>query len=261
MKRTAVLTITLLIAVAAVAVAQDAAKEVRGKIYLKGGTTYEGVIQTAEFGVLEGAGIGTERALSNEYLMVDANGAETKVPVGDIATVEADWQLLGPEGAKKWQIASLTITKNDGTKVVGKPKWMLHATEVRVLQADGTIARAHAFPVVNPDFDASQLLVKIELGGAVTAGGGTPAPTTGTTTPAPTTGTTGETTPAPTTGTTTPAPTTGTTGETTPAPTTGAIAPAPTTGGEAAVMRITIACPHCGKMITVEIPVMAKPGG
>jgi len=262
MKRTAVIAIAVLVLFVTGVTAQDAAKEIRGKVYLKGGQAYEGVIRAAEFGVVPGAGIGPNRAMNSEYMAVKVNGDVVKVPVGDIATVEADWQQLGQEGAKKWQIASLTITRKDGTKVTGGVDWMLHESTAEVLQADGTIAVANAFPTLSADFDPSQLLVKIELGSAVMAGGEGPAG--GGTTPggegtAPGGTAPGGTTPGegPTTGGTAP-------GGVTPGPTTTGETPTPgggTAGGNAAVITITIICPHCGEKITIELPVIAKGGG
>ncbi len=259
MRRIAVIVAALVILSVAAVAAQDAASELHGKVYLRGGETYEGVIQTAEWGVVDGAGIGANRT----YMAVKVNGELVKVPITDIATIEADWQQAGPEGAKKWQIASLAITKKDGTKVSGGVDWLLHESAVDVLQADGTIVRHHAFPIANPEFDASQLLAKVELGSAVTPGGGT-APAGGGTTPAG-----GGTAPAgggtaPAGGGTAPAG-----GGTAPAgggtaPAGGGTAPLtgpPGPGGTPAVMTITIICPHCGEKITVELPVIARPGG
>jgi len=261
MKRTAVIAIAVLVLFVAGVTAQDAAKEIRGKVYLKGGQTYEGVIRAAEFGVVPGAGIGPNRAMNSDYMAVKVNGDVVKVPVSDIATVEADWQQLGQEGAKKWQIASLTITRGDGTKATGGVDWMLHESTAEVLLADGTIAVANAFPTLSADFDPSQLLVKIELGSAVTAGGGAPAG--GGTAPGETATAPGGTAPGGTTPGEGPAPGGTTPGTTTPGTGTGGT-PAgggEAAGGNAAVITITIICPHCGEKITIELPVIAKGGG
>ena len=225
MKKAAVITIALLTLFAVAAVAQDVPAELTGKIYLRGGETHEGVVQVAEFGVVEGAGIGNDRSPSSEYIYLQVDGQEVQTAVADIAVIDADWQQTGPDGAKKWQIQSLTITRVDGETVTGTLRWLLHETTVRIKAADGTIARFHAFPVASPDFDPSNLLIKIELGDAVTAG-----PIPAETTPAETTPT--ETTPAETTpAETTPAETTP--AETTPAETTPAeTTPAETTPAE-----------------------------
>ena len=135
MKHMAIFIAALLAVGAASAVAQEAVLEVTGKVYLSGGETYEGVIEVAEFGVVEGAGIGTDRSPSNEYIVVLVDGEQVKVPVQDIATIEANWQQTGPEGAKKWQIESLTISRRDGSTVTGTLHWLLHETTVRVRQA------------------------------------------------------------------------------------------------------------------------------
>jgi hypothetical protein len=235
-------------------VAGDTA-EVTGKVYLSGGETYEGVIEVAEFGVLEGAGIGTDRSPSNEYMSVQRDGEQVKVPVGDIATIEADWQQTGPEGAKKWQIESLTVTRKDGTPVTGRPYWLLHETTVRVRQADGTMARAHAFPIASADFDPGQLLVKVELL-AVTM---TPAEPDTTPVEPDTTPAEPDTTPAE--PDTTPAEpdTTPAEPDTTPAqPDRGPGEPAAI--GPPSTITLTVVCPRCGERITVTVVVTANSG-
>lgn len=260
MKQMAIFMAALVAVGAASAVAQEAGLEITGKVYLSGGETYEGVIEVAEFGVVEGAGIGTDRSPSNEYMSVQVNGEQVKVPVGDIATIEANWQQTGPEGAKKWQIESITITRRDGTTVSGTLHWLLHETTVRVRQADGTMARAHAFPVASAEFDPAKLLVKVELG-EVTAAPAEPdtTPSEPETTPTEpdTTPTEPETTPAE--PDTTPAEpdTTPTQPETTPAepgPGGGAVVGAPST------ITLTVVCPKCGEKITVTVVVSANSG-
>ncbi|MGQ9730867.1 MAG: hypothetical protein ACUVX8_06275 [Candidatus Zipacnadales bacterium] len=249
----------LVLLLAAIAVGQDA--ELSGKVYLQGGQTYEGIIEVAEFGVVDGAGIGTERSPTNDYLSVQVDGEQVRVPVSDIAIVEADWQKTGVEGAEKWQVQSLTITRKDGTKVSGRLHWLLHETPVRVRAADGTIARAHAFPVASADFDPANLLVKIELGAAVSAGGTATEPT--------------PTTPEPTGPTTAPPGESGTAGSETPAkpsdttlPAEGAAVKPTLPAGEAsaalgvpATLTLTVVCPKCGEKIVVEVTVNAKTGG
>jgi hypothetical protein len=278
MKRIAVLMVALLVVCAAAVVAQDeSSPEVTGTIYLSGGETYEGVIEVAEFGVVEGAGIGADRSPTNDYLSVQVEGEQVKVPVEDMSVVEADWQQTGPEGAKKWQVESLTITRKDGTKVSGKLHWMLHETTVRVRQADGTLARAHAFPVASADFDPAKLLIRIELGEvAATPGQPDTTPAGPDTTPAgPDTTPAGpDTTPAgpdttPAGPDTTPAgPDTTPAGpDTTPAgPDTTPAGPDTTPAGSGAVVgapstiTLTVVCPKCGEKITVTVAVSANSG-
>lgn len=249
MKRTPVFMAALLVACAVAVVAQDEPPELTGKVYLSGGETYEGVIEMAEFGVVDGAGIGTERLQSNEYLSVLADGEQVKVPVGDISIVEATWEQTGPEGAKKWQIGSLTITRKDGSKVSGRPHWLLHETTAVVRQADGTMARAHAFPVASADFDPGKLLVKIELGEVA------PGPAQPDTTPAEPDTTPAEPDTTPAEPDTTPAQP-----DTTPAQPDTTPAAGGATVGAPSTITLTVVCPKCGERITVTVAVTANSG-
>jgi hypothetical protein len=247
------LLIAVLMLTGAVAVAQeDAPAELTGKVTLMGGETYEGVIEVAEFGVVDGAGIGMDRPESNDHMAVTADGQPTKVPTTEIAAIVADWQKTGVAGAEKWQIQALTITRKDGTTVTGKLHWLLHETTVRIRQADGTIARAHAFPVASADFDPNKLLVKVEIGGAVTAPVGPTETTPTETTPTETTPT--EVTPTETTPT-----------ETAPTETTPGVTPLPPGPGAPVIatpgkLVLTLICPQCGEKMTIEVTVVAKPG-
>lgn len=265
MKRMAIYLAALLIVAAASATAQEAGPEVTGKVYLSGGETYEGVIEVAEFGVVEGAGIGTDRSPTNEYMSIQVDGQQVKVPVEDIATIEADWQQTGPEGAKKWQIGSLTITRRDGTKVAGTLHWLLHETTVRVRQADGTIARAHAFPVASAEFDPAKLLVKVELGEVTMPTEPVTTPTEPVTTPTEPVTTPTEPVTTPTEPVTTPTEPVTTPTEPVTTPTEPVTTPAEPATGPAAVgapstLTLTVVCPKCGEKITVTVAVSASSG-
>jgi hypothetical protein len=244
MRNTPVL-IALTLLLAGICFAQEA-PQLTGKVYLMNGTTYEGAIEVAEFGVKEGAGIGSDPSMACGYMSVLVDGQEVKVPFADIAAVEAKWQKPEPDSGQKWLIDELTITRKDGTQVIGKPHWLLYATTVRVLQADGTLARAHAFPTASPDFDPGTLLTKVEIGEAAAPSGTatTTAPPAGTTTP-----------PA---GTTTEP--TGPTGvePVSTAPPTG-VAPQPVVGAPTQ-LTLTVICPKCGEKITIVVNVSAKTG-
>lgn len=262
MKRTAICMAALLAVCAVAAVAQDETPGLTGKVYLRGGDVYEGVIETAEWGVVEGAGIGTDRAPTNEYMSVEVNGEQVKVPVEDIATIDANWEQTGPEGAMKWQVESLSITRKDGSQVSGKLYWMLHETTVRVLQANGALARAVAFPVASADFDPAKLLVKVELGevgAAPTEPDTTPTEPDTTPTEPDVTPTEPDTTPTEPGTTPTEPDVTPTEPDTTPAePDTG---PAETAAvGPPSTITLTVVCPKCGEKITVTVAVSANSG-
>jgi hypothetical protein len=241
--------------VAGVCVAQDV-PEITGKVTLMSGTTYEGVIEVAEFGVTEGAGIGCDPSMAHGYMSVMVDGQEAKVPFADVASAEAKWVPPGTEAGAKWRIDTITITRKDGTQVVGKPHWMLFVTEARLKQADGTIARAYAFSSASPDFDPGTLLVKVEIGPGT---GTTPEPTGTTTEP---TGTTTEPTGTTTepTGTTT-EPTGTTTGPTGVEPVVTTPGPGTAVVGAPSQLTLTVVCPKCGEKITIVVDVSAKPGG
>jgi hypothetical protein len=236
--------IVLTLLVASICVAQEA-PQLTGKVYLMDGTTYEGAIEVAEFGVKEGAGIGSDPSMACGYMSVLVDGQEVKVPFADIAAAEAKWRKPEPDSGQKWQIDELTITRKDGTQVTGKPHWLLYATTARVLQADGTLARAHAFPTASPDFDPGTLLTKVEIGEtAVPSGTGTTTEPTGTTTEP--TGTTTE-----------PTGPTGVEPVVTAPPAGGAAQPIV---GAPTQLTLTVICPKCGERITIVVDVSAKTG-
>ncbi len=261
--------IALSLLVVAACVAQET-PELTGKVTLMNGQSYEGVIEVAEFGVKEGAGIGTDQSMSHGYMSAMVEGQEVRVPFADVASAEAKWAPPGDEPGSKWHIETITITRKDGTQVVGAPHWMLFATTARVRQADGTIARAYAFSSASPDFDPGALLVKVELGpvsGAVAPPAGTTTEPAGTTTePAGTTTEPAGTTTEPAGATTPPAGTTtepaGTTTEpagTTTAPS-GATVPPTALVGAPSKLTLTVICPKCGEKITIEVDISAKSG-
>lgn len=231
---------------AAVGVTAQEMPELIGRVTLQNGQTYEGVIEVAEFGVKEGAGIGCDPSMGHGYMSVLVDGQETKVPFAEIASAEAKWVPPGTEPGAKWRIESITITRRDGTKVVGAPHWMLFATTARVRQADGTIARAYAFSSASPDFDPGNLLVKVEINPPA---GAAPEPTT---TPA-------EATPAPAEPAVTPAPAAQPTVEPLPTQPTPAAVTAPLVGAPSR-LTLTVICPKCGEKIIIEVDVNARTG-
>ena len=231
-----------------VAVAQEL-PELTGKVTLQNGQTYEGVIEVAEFGVKEGAGIGSDPSMSHGYMSVLVEGQEVKVPFGDIASAEAKWVPPGTEPGAKWRIETITITRKDGSQVVGTPHWMLFATTARVRQADGTIARAYAFSSASPDFDPGNLLVKVEIAPATGAGTELPSPTTEPTQPG------GEPSPP----TTTPEPTEPTTVPEQPAVASTAQPGTPIVGAPSRLI-LTLTCPKCGERLIIEVDVNVRTG-
>jgi len=142
--------------------AQGAPSELCGRAYLMDGRVYQGIIEVAEFGVVDGAGIDSDPPITHGYMSVIVHGREAKVPFTDIASAEAKWV---PPNAERgiWHIETITITRRDGTQIVGAPHWILFATTVRVRQANGSIVRAHSFSSTSPDFDPGGLLVRVEL--------------------------------------------------------------------------------------------------
>jgi len=251
MRATPVL-VALSLLMAAACVAQDA-PDMAGKVTLMNGDTYGGVIEVAEFGVKPGAGIGADSSMSHGYMSVLVDGQEAKVPFAEVASAEAKWVPPGAEPGSKWRIEALTITRKDGTQVVGAPHWMLFATTARVRLADGTIARASALSTASPDFEPGPLMVKVEIGAGTTTetpGGTTTEPPGGTTTEPP-----GGTTTEPPGGTTTEPP-----GGTTTEPPGGTEGPGVALIGAPSTLTLTVVCPDCGKKITVQVDVSAKSG-
>jgi hypothetical protein len=257
MRATPILIALSLLLLAAACVAQDV-PEITGTVTLMNGDTYTGVIEVAEFGVKEGAGIGSDPQMDHGYMSVLVDGQETKVPFAEIAAADAKWAPPGPEPGSKWHIESITITRRDGSQVVGAPHWMLCATTARVRQADGTIARAYAFASASPDFKPDLLLTKIEIGAAgetVTTPPGETTTPPGETTPPP-----GEITTPPGETTTPPGETTTPPGETTTPPGETTTPPGPAVVGAPSQLTLTVICPTCGEKITVQVDVSAKGG-
>ncbi len=258
--------------IVACAAGAGAAGEMQGTVYLKGGKVISGNIKTAEMGIMDGTGIGSDLT-ANGAINIKTDAGEVRVAAADIALVEATWQEVTEAGGSPWQIAELKITRRDGSVVTGTPNWFMHASSVAVEQDNGEVVRILAYPL-GESFSPDDLLVKVELAAA-------PAPTP-TPTPAPTPDPTPAPTPAPTptpdpTPAPTPAPTP--TPDPTPAPTpaptptpdpTPAPTPAPAPHGEMQVsdvhvlpsqdMVVTIACPNCGEKITLILGISALKG-
>ncbi|MFO7946212.1 MAG: hypothetical protein R6V19_05330 [Armatimonadota bacterium] len=155
----------LVIAIAVVGLTTCAfaqADGLQGTVYLRGGDSFSGNIKVAEMGVMDGSGIGTDLANNGAIAVKTASGSVQRVPADNIATLEATWKEVEEGGRTQWQITELTVTKRDGTQITGTPDWFMHATSVAVEQADGEVARVHAYPL-SKDFSPENLLKKIEL--------------------------------------------------------------------------------------------------
>ncbi len=238
----ALLVVAVLVAATAVWAADQA--PLNGSVTFRDGKTLVGQIQIAELGVVEGAGIGN--SLPTHGSISIKVGDNTQRIVGDdIASIAVEWTNSGSEADPRWEIKSLTVVKKDGTKVQGAPDWLLYATNVAVVTADGKTQRMHVFPFGGEAFSPDQLLAKIELSGAAAP---TPAPA-----PAPAPALT----PAP-------APTPALTPAPTPAPTHAPTAVAPTApaavpGGvlTQGTYTLMVRCPKCGQWIKVIISASA----
>jgi len=140
------------------AFAQDANK-LEGTVYLRSGQTLSGVIRIAELGVVPGSGIGTLLGGGGAFT-VEVDGEDQTVPASDLKMLEASWANVGTEQDPRWKIEQITLTTQDGEKIVGKPTWLIHASEVSV---EGQPA-VHAFPLAGTDFSPDNFITKIVLG-------------------------------------------------------------------------------------------------
>jgi hypothetical protein len=133
-------------------------------VRLRGGKQLAGEIETAEFGVMDGAGVGSSRPAGG-YIRLDIGGVETDVRADMIRTVDATWENKGLGGQPDWRIVSLRIVTRDGRELSGLPAWRMHATQVVVLPPGAKRpVRVHAFPMGRM-FKDENLLVHVELAG------------------------------------------------------------------------------------------------
>ena len=244
----ALLVVAVLIAATTVWAADQAG--LNGSVTFRDGKTLVGQIQLAELGVVEGAGVGN--SLPGHGSIVVKVGDNTQRIGGDeIASIGVEWTNSGSEAEPRWEIKSLTVTKRDGTAVKGAPDWLLHATNVWVVTADGKTERIHVFPFGGEPFSPDQLIAKISL----TASGPAPAPTPA---PAPAPAPPPAPTPTP-----APPPAQAPAPAPTPAP-----APAPTVVAPTVVVApgavltqgqytLMVKCPKCGQFIKIIISATA----
>lgn len=247
------------------ACAQDAAP-FAGTVTFRSGQTLTGIIKSADLGIMDGTGVGTNLP-ANGAIKILVNGQPQRIPAANIATVEATWVDKSTPEEPGWEISELKITTRDAQTIVGKPGWHMHATNVAIQLPSGETKRVHAFPLAGPDFKPENLIAKIDLTAtaaapATAATTVTPAPEPTTPAPAATTPATGPTTPAP--AATTPAP-----AATTPARTTDVtVTPAPTTPAPTATAPTTAvvtpgaaplkAVPGQPVVVTVDVPGTGK---
>ncbi|MCK4324124.1 MAG: hypothetical protein KAW89_06300, partial [Armatimonadetes bacterium] len=85
------------------------------------------------------------------------------VPASDLKMLEASWANLGTEQDPRWKIEQITLTTQDGEKIVGKPTWLIHASHVSI---EGQPA-VHAFPLAGTDFSSDNFIARIVLGEAL----------------------------------------------------------------------------------------------
>lgn len=145
------------------AFAQEASK-LEGTVYLRSGQTLSGVIRIAELGVVPGSGIGTLLGGGGAFT-VEVDGEDQTVPASDLKMMEASWANLGTEQDPRWKIEQITLTVAQPLgqrplKIVGKPTWLIHASEVSI---EGQPA-VHAFPLAGTDFSPDNFITKIVLG-------------------------------------------------------------------------------------------------
>lgn len=260
-KMTICLLVALMLLALTAALAQEPAP-LSGTVTFRSGQTLTGVIRSADLGIMEGSGIGTN-AGGGGSLKVAINGKPQVVPAANIASVDVTWVDASKPGEPAWDITELRITTRDGQVLVGKPTWHMHATNVSVQLPSGETKRVHAFPLAGPDFKAENLIAKIELTGEAPAAT-TPAPAATTPAPEPTTPAPAATTPAP--AATTPAPAATTPAPSpdvtiTPAPAATTPAPAATTPAPAATTPAPAAAAPAATAVTaVSKPVAATPG-
>ncbi len=155
--------VVVLLALLGVAASAQGAGELQGTITLRGGQTLTGKIQLAELGVVEGAGIGNSLPGHGAFIL-KVGDKTVRVEGDEVASVEVEWVNTGSDAEPRWEIKKLTVVKKDGTKVEGAPDWLLHATNVWVITADGETKRVHVFPFGNEPFNADNLIAKITVG-------------------------------------------------------------------------------------------------
>ncbi len=156
------LTLVILIStlvIGSAAFAQEGAEPLKGTVYLRGGQVLTGVIRIAELGVVPGSGIGTLLGEGGEFTVRTEEKSET-VKAADLAVLEADWANEGTEQDPRWKIQQITLITKAGATIVGKPTWLIHASEVSI---EGRPA-VHAFPLAGTDFSPDNFITKIVLG-------------------------------------------------------------------------------------------------
>jgi hypothetical protein len=266
---TVIACVLIAVMMAVAAGAQDAAG-MSGKITLRSGQVLEGNILLAEFGVVDGSGIGS-KLREGGSLALQVGDKEVKIPSAQIASIEAVWDQNTADNPPSWEIKELKVTDKAGKVTSGKPTWVMCATSASVTLASGENKRVNAFPMSGLDFKPDNLIARVDLGGGAAPAPTAPTAPTAPVAPAPTAPTAPEPTaptapvaPAPTapTAPVAPAPTAPTapvapapTAPTAPVAPTVAPAPAPAPGAALAqnTMSFTIICPKCGQKITVTI--------
>jgi len=162
MRKTTVVMLVLLMVGVVVGVwaqTEEEAAPLMGTVCLRSGQVLSGVIRVAEFGVVPGAGVGMLLP-DRGSVVVEVDGTEHTVPAAELASVEAIWANEGTEAEPQWKIQQLTVTTQAGETIVGRPTWLLHASEVSI-EGGPTI---HAFPLAGTDFSADNLIAKIVIG-------------------------------------------------------------------------------------------------
>lgn len=210
------------------------------------GRTFTGEIKQAAFGIYDGVGI--EKAVNGGRgsFILDVDGEEKAIDALNVAKVEVAWQEPAEEDAK-WSIDSITVTSRDGQVMQGKPTWRLAAS---LLEIAGTTevapVRITAYPISRTTFSPKNLMVKIEVEGAAPPPGGEEAPPGGEEAPPG-----GEEAPPGGEEVVPPVPGPGP-GEAPPVVT--PVAP----GQEPAAVMLTLRCPKCGELISVQIDAHAR---
>ncbi len=139
------------------AFAQEASK-LEGTVYLRSGQTLSGVILSARLGIIADAEIGTLGG--GGAFTVEVDGEDQTVPASDLKMMEASWVNLGTEQDPIWRIEQITLTTQDGERIVGKPTWLIHASQVTI-EGQPTV---QAFPLAGTDFSPDNFISKIVLG-------------------------------------------------------------------------------------------------
>ncbi len=139
------------------AFAQDTGK-LEGTVYLRSGQTLSGVILSAQLGIVADAEIGTLGG--GGAFTVEVDGEDHTVPASDLKMMEASWVNIGTEQDPSWKIEQITLTTKDGERIVGKPTWLIHASQVSI-EGQPTV---QAFPLAGTDFSPDNFITKIVLG-------------------------------------------------------------------------------------------------